>query len=316
LEFGNWTSELEIGFLVDFLGLMTIYTHADANIRKTWLLLGMFLVFIIGLGWFFSYAFNNRAILVLATLFSLLTSFFSYWYSDRIVLSLTRAKPVDHQKNPELYHLLENLCIAAGLPLPRFYLLEEEQPNAFAVGRDPQHSAIVVTRGLLAKLEKTELEGVLSHELSHIGNRDSLIMTLVVVLAGLVSNLSNFVLRINWRRDDDDSRAGGVIMLLAVLAAVVAPMAALLIQMAVSRKREFLADASGVLLTRYPEGLARALEKISQDKSVLRVANNATAHLYIASPFRGRQAANWLVKLFSTHPPAEERIQALREMSV
>jgi len=296
---------------------MTIYTQADANIRKTWLLLGGFLVFIIGLGWLFSYVLGNEVILVLATIFSLVTSLGSYWYSDRIVLALTKAKPVDHSQNPELYHLLENLCITAGLPQPRFYLLDEAQPNAFATGRDPQHAVIVVTRGLLEKLEKPELEGVLAHELSHIGNRDSLLMTVVVVLAGLVSNLSNFFFRMNWRRNsDDDSRASGPLVVLAIVAALLAPLAALLIQLAISRKREFLADASGALLTRYPEGLARALAKISLDPTSLKVANPGTAHLYIVNPLRGRQAMGWLAGLFSTHPSINERIQALQDMSV
>lgn len=296
---------------------MTIYTQADSNVRKTWILLGSFLVFIVGLGWLFSYVLDNQSILVFATVFSLVTSVGSYWYSDKIVLAMTGAKEVDHAKNPELYHLLENLCITAGLPQPRFYLLEEAQPNAFATGRDPQHGVIVVTRGLLEKLDKPELEGVLAHELSHIGNRDSLLMTAVVVLAGLVSNLSYFFFRMNWRRSgDNDSKAGGILMVVAVLAAVLAPLAALLIQLSISRKREFLADASGSLLTRYPEGLARALAKISLDPAALKVANPGTAHLYIVNPLRGRQALGWLAGLFSTHPPINERIKALREMSV
>ncbi|MBI4359224.1 MAG: M48 family metallopeptidase [Candidatus Nealsonbacteria bacterium] len=295
---------------------MTIYTQASSNVRKTWLLLGSFLLLIIGLGWLFSYVFNNQTILVLATVFSLLTSLVSYWYSDKIVLALTHAQEIDHAKNPELYHLLENLCIASGLPQPKFYLLEEAQPNAFATGRDPQHGVIVVTRGLLEKLEKPELEGVLAHELSHIGNRDSLLMTVVVVLAGLVSNLSNLFFRMDWRRSDDDNKAGALLTVLALVAALLAPLAAFLIQMAISRKREFLADASSALLTRYPEGLARALAKISLDRAPLKVANPGTAHLYIVNPLRGRAAASWLVGLFSTHPSIDDRIKALRDMSV
>lgn len=298
---------------------MTIYTHADDNIRKTWLLLGSFLVFIIGLGWLFSYVLNNQAILVFATVFSLVTSLASYWWSDKIVLSLTRAKEIDHQQAPELYHLLENLCLASGLPQPKFYLLDEEQPNAFATGRDPAHAAVVVTRGLLTKLEKPEIEGVLAHELSHIGNRDSLVMTVVVILAGLVANLSNFFLRAGfwgWGRDREEREGGNLLALVGILAALLAPLAATLIQLAISRQREFLADASGALLTRYPEGLARALAKIAIDPTKLKVADPATAHLYFASPWRGREAAGWFLKLFSTHPPVEERIKALREMSV
>lgn len=295
---------------------MTVYTQADSNIRKTWLLLAGFLVLIIFLGWFFSYALGNRAFLIIATVFSLVTSFASYWWSDKIVLGLTRANPVDHQKNPELYHILENLCITAGLPLPKFYIMNESQPNAFATGRDPQHAAIVVTRGLLEKLEKPELEGVLAHELSHIGNRDALLMTAVVVLAGVVVNLADFFLRSRFwsARDDENNRSSALLMLVGIALAILAPLAATLIQLAISRKREFLADASGVLLTRYPEGLARALEKISQDPSPLKVANNSTAHLFISNPFKGQQKTSWLVKLFSTHPPIEERIAALKQV--
>ncbi|OHA62178.1 MAG: zinc metalloprotease HtpX [Candidatus Wildermuthbacteria bacterium GWA2_46_15] len=296
---------------------MTIYTQASSNVRKTWILLGSFLVFIIGLGWLFSYVLDNQLILVFVTVFSLATSFVSYWYSDKIVLAMTHAQEVDHAKNLELYHLLENLCIAAGLPQPKFYILEEAQPNAFATGRDPQHGVIVVTRGLLEKLEKPELEGVLAHELSHIGNRDSLLMTVVVILAGLVSNLSSFFFRMNWRRQsDDNNKAGAILMVAALAAAILAPLAALLIQLAISRKREFLADASGSLLTRYPEGLARALAKISLDPASLKVANPGTAHLYIVNPLRGKAAAGWLAGLFSTHPPINDRIKALREMSI
>ncbi len=298
---------------------MTIYTQADSNIRKTWLLLGMFLVLIIGLSYFFSYYYDNLAILYVAVGFSVLQSIVSYWYSDKIILAMTRAKEVDHQKNPELYHLLENLTIASGLPQPKFYLLEESQPNAFATGRDPSHAAIVVTRGLIEKLDKVELEGVLAHELSHIGNRDSLVMTVTVILVGIISMMASMFFRIGrigGRSRDNDNKSNGVLALVGLVAVILAPIAATLVQLAISRKREFLADASGALLTRYPEGLAKALEKISQDSSPLKVANDSTAHLYIASPFRGKQATSWLVKLFSTHPPIKERVVALRQMSI
>lgn len=298
---------------------MTIYTQADSNIRKTWLLLGVFLILIVGLGWFFSYYYNDSAILYFAVGFSVFQSIVSYWYSDKIILAMTKAKPVSHEENPELYHLLENLTIASGLPQPRLYFLEESQVNAFATGRDPSHAAIVVTKGLLEKLEKSELEGVLAHELSHVGNRDSLIMTVTVILVSIISMTANMFFRIGriggGKRDDND-RANGALALVGLAAVILAPIAATLVQLAISRKREFLADASAALLTRYPEGLARALEKISQDQSLLRVANDSTAHLYIASPFKGKQATSWLVKLFLTHPPIEERIKALREIGI
>ncbi|PIS39797.1 MAG: zinc metalloprotease HtpX [Candidatus Nealsonbacteria bacterium CG08_land_8_20_14_0_20_38_20] len=279
-----------------------------------------FLFFIIALGWLFGYLLDSQGILILAVIFSVLMSIGSYWYSDKIVLALTRAKPVEKKDNPELYRLVENLCITAGLPLPKIYIIEQAQPNAFATGRDKNHAVVAVTRGLLEKLEKVELEGVIAHELSHIGNKDMLLQTVVVVLVGVVAILSNFFLRASFfgggrRRGSRDS-GGSILVILGIVAAILAPIAATLIQLAISRKREFLADASGALLTRYPEGLASALEKISADQNPLRAANDATAHLFIASPFRGRQLQSWLTKLFSTHPPVEERIQALRGMNV
>jgi len=299
---------------------MTLYTQADSNIRKTWILIGLFLIFIIGLGWLFSYLLESQVILWMAVFFSILMSFSSYWYSDKIVLLITRAKPIEKKDNPELYRMVENLSITAGLPLPKIYILNETQPNAFATGRDPQHAIIAVTRGLLEKLERTELEGVIAHELAHIGNRDMLLGSVVVVLVGIVSLLSNYFLRISYwgggkRRDSKDQK-GSILFIFGILAAILAPIAATLIQLAISRKREFLADASGALLTRYPEGLARALDKISTDPTSLKVANSATSHLYISNPFRGKQSKSWFNKLFMTHPPTKERIKALRGMEI
>lgn len=299
--------------------MSTLYTHQDANIRKTWLLFGVFLVFIIGLGWVFSYQFDSPAILVLAVLFSSLMSFFSYWYSDKIVLAMSRARLIKKEDAPELYRVVENLCLTAGLPLPKIFIIDEPATNAFAAGRNAEHAVVAATRGLLEKLDRSELEGVIAHELSHIGNKDMLLQTVVVVLVGLVALLSDWFLRWSFfggrRRNSDSDSAGqlGAIMLvIGVILALLSPLIATLIQLAISRKREFLADADGALLTRYPEGLARALEKISQDPTPLRVANKATAHLYIANPFKGKGIS----KLFSTHPPIEERIKALREMGI
>jgi heat shock protein HtpX len=295
---------------------MTLYTQKDKNIRRTWLLIAIFLIFIIGLGWVFSYQFNSPVILVVAVIFSSLMSFISYWYSDKIVLRMSRAKEIKKQDNPELYRLVENLCITAGLPMPKIYLIDEMAPNAFATGRNPKHAVIAVTRGLLEKLERSELEGVLAHELSHIGNRDILLQTVVVVLVGLVILISDWFLRWTWIGGRRDNREGGqltgIMLLIGIALAILSPFIATLIQLAISRKREFLADADGALLTRYPEGLARALEKISQDPTPLRVANKATAHMYIANPFRGKKVR----KIFMTHPPVEERIRALRGMEV
>ena len=278
-----------------------------------------FLVFIIGLGWVFSRIFQNPSILFFAVIFSLIMNVLSFWHSDKIVLALSRAKEIKHQENPELYHIVENLCITAGLPLPKIYLIPENQINAFATGRDKDHAAIAVTKGALEKLDKTDLEGVISHELSHIGNKDMLLMTIVVVLVGFVSIASDWFLRSMWwgglrRRggDNEGGQAGSILALAGIVLAILSPFIALLIQLAISRKREFLADASSALLTRYPDGLANALAKIAADNTPMKSASTATAHLYIANPFRGKGLTN----LFLTHPPIEERIKALKEMEI
>jgi len=298
--------------------MATLYNQADSNIRKTWFLISGFLVFIILLGWLFSRYFQSPAILYLAVIFSVLTSFSSYWFSDKIVLSMTRSQPIKEEDNRELFHVVENLCITAGVKMPKIFIMPEAEPNAFATGRNEEHAVVVVTQGLLQKLNKNELEGVIAHELSHIKNKDMLLQTVVVVLAGIVAMLSNFFLRISFygRSSDDNNRAGALLALLGLVAAILAPIAATLIQLAISRKREFLADASGALLTRYPEGLANALEKISTDPTPMRAASNSTAHLFISSPFKGRKGNSWLVKLFMTHPPIEERLAALRGMDI
>jgi heat shock protein HtpX len=296
----------------------TLYTHAESNIRKTWLLITFFLIFIIGLGWFFSYYFENQVILIFAVIFSILMSISSYWYSDRIVLFIANAKPIQKKDNPELYRIVENLCITAGLPMPKIYIINEAQPNAFATGRDPNHAVVAVTSGLLKKLERSELEGVIAHELSHIKNRDILLSTVIVVLVGIVVLISDWFLRISfwggYRRRRE--KGGELLAILGIVAAILAPIVATIIRLAISRKREFLADASGALLTRYPDGLARALEKIANDPAPMRTAKNATAHLYIANPFRERQKKSFFAKLFMTHPPIEERVRALRGMKV
>ncbi len=300
------------------VNMATIYTQADKNIRKTWFLITAFLVFIIGLGWVFSRIYQNPGILFFAVIFSLIINVLSFWYSDKIVLALSRAKEIKHQENPELYHIVENLCITAGLPLPKIYLILENQINAFATGRDKNHAVIAITKGALEKLDKTELEGVISHELSHIGNKDMLLMTMVVVLVGFVSIASNWFLRSMWwgglrrRSDNESGQAGSILALIGIVLAILSPFIALLIQLAVSRKREFLADASGVLLTRYPDGLSNALAKIATDNTPMKSASTATAHLYIANPFRGKR----FLTLFMTHPPVEERIKALKEIQI
>ncbi|MBU1160107.1 M48 family metallopeptidase [Patescibacteria group bacterium] len=274
----------------------------------------IFLVVIIAVGWVFSQAFGDPIILYIAVFFSLFMNFLSYWYSDKIVLKMSGAKEISHENNRELFHIVENLCITAGLPMPKIYIINDPGPNAFATGRNKEHAVVAVTSGLLEKLNKTELEGVIAHELSHIGNRDILISTIVVVLVGFVALLSDFFLRSHlWGgRRRGEGREQLLMMAAGLILAILAPIAVKLIQLAISRKREFLADASGALLTRYPDGLASALEKISQYQMPLQRANKATAHLYISSPFGKKKVSS----LFMTHPPTEERIAALRGMKI
>lgn len=295
----------------------TLYTQVDKNVRKTWLLITLFLILIIGLGYVFSYNLREPTILYGAVIFSFLMSFLSYWYSDKIALAINRAHEIKHEENPEIFHIVENLCITAGLAMPKIYLIDEMAPNAFATGRDPKHAVIAVTRGLIEKLNRSELEGVIAHELSHVGNRDILLATVVVVLVGFVVILSDWFLRFSFfggrrSRDREGGQIGAILALVGLILAILSPLIVTLIQLAISRKREFLADADGALLTRYPEGLASALEKIAADKSVLSVANKATAHLYIANPFKSRKIST----LFMTHPPIEERTRILRGMEI
>lgn len=301
--------------------MATLYTHQSENIRKTWILIAAFLIFVIGVGWVFSYILETPLILYVAVIFSVAMSFLSYWYSDKIVLSMTGARPVDMKNNPELYRIVENLCITAGLPVPKIYLINTPALNAFATGRDPQHAVIAVTEGLMSRLDRSELEGVIAHELSHIGNRDMLVSTVIVVLVGFVVILSDIFVRWSFfggrsRRREGGGQLAAIMMIAGIVLAIFAPIMAKIIHLAISRKREFLADASGALLTRYPEGLARALEKISRDDIQMSHASNAMAHLFIANPFKGEKKRIWFAKLFMTHPPIEERIKILRGTNI
>ncbi len=272
-----------------------------------------FLVFIILAAWVISYLLQTYIVLWIAVGYSLLVCFLAYWNSDKIVLMMAGAVPVEKKDHPELYRIVENLCIAGGLPFPKLYIIHEPQPNAFATGRNPKNGVVAVTTGLLERLEKSELEGVIAHELSHIGNRDALLQTMVVVLVGVVVLMADIFLRLSfWGRRSSRNSGGPWMFLIAILVAVLVPLAAYAIKFAISRKREFLADASAALLTRYPEGLARALEKISQSPVQMGKANDATAHLYIINPFRGQDEKSWYRKLFLTHPPTGERVAALR----
>ncbi len=293
----------------------TLYTQSDKNTRNTYILMSVFLVFVIAIGWVFSEVMGSSFILWFAVIFSILMSVGSYWYSDKIVLKMSKAKLVEFEDNKELYRLVENLCITAGLPLPKIYIINDSAPNAFATGRDPEHAVVAVTSGLLQKLNRSELEGVIAHELSHIGNRDILLATVVVVLVGVVALLADFFRHWVWFGGSGRSRdrgGSGYLIIIAIILSILAPVFAMLIQLAISRKREFLADADGALLTRYPEGLASALRKISADSEKLEVANRATAHLYFANPFKGKKVSKW----FMTHPPVGERIAALKGVDI
>lgn len=299
-----------------------MYDQIASNKFKSVALVIMFVVLVLAVGWAFGQVTEwGTGGLVLAVAFASVATFSSYWYSDRIVLAISRARPVDKATDPYLVNVLEGLAIAAGLPVPAAYVIDDPAPNAFATGRDPKHATIAVTTGLVEKLDRLELEGVVAHEMSHIKNYDTLVQTLAAVMAGTVILLSEWVLRA-WfwgggsrRRSDGDSGPLGLVLVAIALALLVlSPLFAALIQMAISRKREFLADANGALLTRYPDGLAGALRKIAADTNQLKVANKATESLYIYNPLKDIRDGKGLNALFNTHPPIEERISRLEAM--
>lgn len=301
-----------------------MYEQIASNKRKSFLLVLFFLALMFLLTWVFGQVTElGPYALPLAVVIALAMTFVSYYSSDKIALAISRAKPVKKEDYPYLYNVTEGLAIASGIPMPRLYLIDDTAPNAFASGRNPKNSVIVVTKGLLEKLNRVELEGVIGHEMAHIKNYDILVQTLAVVMVGVIALLSDWILRaFFWGggrrrgRGKGGSRGGGgaaaIFVLVGVLLAVLSPLVAQLLRLAVSRRREFLADASGALLTRYPPGLASALRKLSEDKEPLEVANKATAHLYIVNPLKDWKGT--VNKLFSTHPPVEERIAALEKM--
>ena len=297
--------------------MATLYTQQSSNITKTYMLMGSFLVFVIAICYGVSWYFGNPIIIYIGAIFAILTSFGSYWWSDKVVLSMTGAHQVTKEQAPELYNVVENLAITAGLPMPKLFIVDDSAPNAFATGRDPQHAVVAATTGLLQILDRTELEGVMAHELSHVGNRDMLLMTVAVVLAGFVAVVADFLSRSLMFGGGDNRDRSPVFLVLGIIGIILAPIAAKLIQLAISRKREYLADATGALLTRYPEGLASALEKISAYARPMRRASHATAHLFISDPFQdGNQGiGKKIAGLFQTHPPVNDRIKRLREMS-
>ncbi len=292
-----------------------MYNQIAANKRRTAFLFVIVSAILIGFGWLFSQIYGDPIILPIFSAYAVINAWVGYFYSDKIALASSGAQPATLAQAPELYHLLENLTISVGLPMPKVYIIDDPAINAFATGRDPHHASIAVTSGALDKLEKVELEGVLAHELSHVQNRDILVMTVAVTLIGLLSVIAHLFWRVSFwggRRSNSDNEGGNILMLIGLVLAILSPFIGTLIQLAISRKREYLADASGVLLTRYPEGLARALEKIEHDNNQLRSASAATAHLYIANPFKG--AGSFWQGLLATHPPIVDRIRRLRAM--
>ncbi len=272
-----------------------------------------FLLIVIAVGWGASYYFGAPEILYVAVAFALIMNVGSYWFSDKLVLSMTKAKPATREQYFDFYTVTENLAITAGLPLPKLYVIDDPAPNAFATGRDEKHAVVAATTGLLSIMTRPELEGVIAHELSHIKNRDMLVMTLTVVMAGFIAIVADIIIRMSYfggGSRDSGKGGGGIAIVLMIIAAVLAPLAATLIKLGVSRQREYLADASGALLTRYPEGLASALQKIAGYGKPMRSANHSTAHLFIGNPF-GHEAGQFMNKLFSTHPPVEDRVKKL-----
>lgn len=298
--------------------MKNIYEQESANKRKSFLIMVLFVLFVVGVVYVFSVVNNSGLGMVgMALIFSGLFSLGSYYYSDRIILSLSKARKADRDRDFDFYTVTENLSMAANIPMPDLYVIDDMAMNAFATGRDPEHAVVVATSGLLSRLDRTELEGVVAHELSHIRNYDIRLMSIVTILVGLIALLADWFLRYSMfggrRSDDDKGQAGAIMLVIGLVLALLSPLIANLIKLAISRRREFLADAGSAKITRYPEGLASALEKIAEDKQPLEAANKATAHLYINNPLKNQKGATgWLSKMFNTHPPVEERIRALR----
>lgn len=292
--------------------MATLYTQQSKNIGKTWLLMSLFFGIVIALGFVFARVYQNPNILYIFFVISIFMNIMGYWFSDKIALGIAGAHPASREEYFDLYTTVENLCIAAGLPMPKVYVINDPAPNAFATGRNPQHAVVAVTTGLLSIMNKTELEGVIAHELSHIGNRDMLVSTVAVVLVGFIAIVSDMFLRMSFFGGRDRENNNGLIIIIGLVLSILAPIIATLMQMAISRNREYLADASGALLTRYPEGLASALEKLGAYNRPMRRQSTAIAHLYIANPFGSGNFGRKIGQLFSTHPPIEERIARLR----
>ncbi len=299
-----------------------MYSQIDSNKRKTWALMLIFVFVISLLGYFFNLWYGDASyiILIIAIVFSLLMATFSFFSGDKVALASAGAKKIKKEDNPYVYRMVENLCITAGLPIPKVHIIQDLSINAFATGRDPEHASIAITQGAIDNLENEELEGVIAHELSHIKNYDIRLMMIVIICIGIITLLADLMIRsrlygIGGKKSNDNNsgQLGTIIMIVGIVLAILSPLFARLIQFAVSRKREYLADASGAMLTRYPDGLASALEKIKMQNMPLQKVNKATAHLYISSPFLGTKKA--LSKAFATHPDIDDRIAKLRNMA-
>jgi len=303
---------------------MNLWTQADSNKQRSLFLIFGFVVFVLAIGWFIAYYYNSPGIFIIAAVIAIVQSLVGYYSGDKIVLLTSGAQEIKKSDNPMLWNVVENLAITAGLPMPKVYIIPDNAPNAFATGRDPKHASVAVTTGLLERLNKSELQGVIAHEMSHVGNRDILVMTVVAVLVSVIALVSDIFIRAQWfgfgRNRDENNGGGGLMAIFGLIAIILAPFVGMLVQLAISRKREFLADADGALLTRYPDGLADALEKISSYKAPMRRVSSATSHLFISSPMgaadKDSTESSGLAKLFSTHPPIKERIKILRGMKV
>ena len=300
--------------------MINVYEQIDRNKRKSALVVVLFVIFVTLVVYIFSLTLEaSLSWIGVALIFAGLTSLGGYYWGDKVILAISGARPATREKNFQFYTVVENLCLAAQIPKPKLYVIEDSAPNAFAAGRDPDHAVVCATSGLLNKLDRSELEGVIAHELSHIKNYDIRLMSIVTVLVGMVSLLADWFMRSTYwggrkRYRDKRGNLQAFLFITAIFLALLSPLIARFIQLAISRRREFLADASAVMLTRYPEGLARALGKISADRDPLEVANKATAHLYIVNPLKGQKFVSWFANLFNTHPPIKERIKTLKEM--
>jgi heat shock protein HtpX len=301
--------------------MSNLYQYQSSNIRRTWVMFIIFFIIVVSVGYIFSEVYGDPSFIIFAVIFTVIYSFISYYSSATIALKMAKAQEIQKSDNPMLWNVVENLCIADGLPMPKLYITPELQINAFATGRDEKHAAVAVTQGALQRLNKTELEGVIAHELSHVKNRDILVSTVAAILAGIIALVADIFLRsiffsgMGGGGRGRNSESQEIFFIAAIVLAILAPIGTMLIQLAISRRREALADASGALLTRYPEGLISALRKIEVDNVPMASAKDSTAHMWLDNPFKGKQSS-WWHKMFMTHPPIEDRIAALEHISV